>query len=243
MVSLAFASFDDHARGGRAGHHRDVSGHRNRHPAERIRVRRLCGAAAHHDADLDLIAVRRRRRLRRRCEPQLQPAQSHRRMGDGGVAAGLANHSDLRGAPGAVHRPAEGDRVHHHSPQRRWAPPTQRTRYCRPRRWACCRAAQSMATWSTTTRRVTWHAVRRCWGYVSAWTKELHRLGLPRRDVCQPVFRRQTPLGGLHLTCLCSPGRNMDRALGRKRHADRLGWHPQCAVVQSSAWEAVPRRP
>ena len=37
----SFYRFDDYARGGRAGHHRVVSDHRIRHPAERIRVRHL----------------------------------------------------------------------------------------------------------------------------------------------------------------------------------------------------------
>ena len=79
IMLAPLCSFDDYARGGRAGHHRDVSGQHIRHPADRIRVRRLLGAAARHDADLEnRLAVRRRRRLHRRGEPQLQPAQSHR---------------------------------------------------------------------------------------------------------------------------------------------------------------------
>ena len=67
--------------------------------------------------------------------------------------------------------------------------------------------------------------------------------GLPRWDVRQPVLGCQTLLGGVHRTRLRSPGRAVDGALGRHCDADRLGWHPQCALVQSSAWEAVPRRP
>src|SRR5688572_13506061 len=65
------AGFDDHTCAGRAGHHVVLSGQHLRYPAERTCVRHLCGAADHDDANLDFIAVRRCRRLHRRCEPHL----------------------------------------------------------------------------------------------------------------------------------------------------------------------------
>ena len=161
-------------------------------------------------------------------------------LGDGGIAAGLADHSDLRGPPGAVQQPTELGRVHDHHGS--VVGHRRRGGCCRPRRWACCRAAQSTATWSTTRRGrgMPYGGLELCLGLDQGTASA--RL-LPVRDVCQPDLRGQTPLGGLHLTRLCTPGRNMDRALGRQLDAHRVGRHPQRVLAQSSAREAVSGRP
>ena len=142
---------DNHACGGRAGHHLVVSDQRIRYPADRIRVRRLRGAATPDDAGVeDRLALPRRRRVHRRRQPKLRPTKPHRDLGDGDVAPGLADHSDLRRLPGTLHPPVERDQRSPASPPRPWGPPTQRTRCGRLRHWACCRAARSTATWRTT---------------------------------------------------------------------------------------------
>ena len=49
-------NFDDHARGGGASHHGEISDWRIRYPADRVRVRRLRGAAARNDAGLEFAS-------------------------------------------------------------------------------------------------------------------------------------------------------------------------------------------
>ena len=79
--------------------------------------------------------------------------------------------------------------------------------------------------------------------YVSAWTKELHRLGY------LAGMYANLSSGAKHLseayvsTAYARPDALWIARWDGNCHADRLGWHSRRAVVQSSAREAVPRRP
>ena len=235
-------SFDDHARGGRAGHHRVVSDQRIRYPADRVRVRRLRGAATRDDAGLeDRLAVPRRRRLHRRSQSKLHPTKSHRELGDGGVNPGLADHSDLCGLPGAVHPPVERDQVHDI---------TAATLGIADAADAVVQAQAlgmlpgsaiygDMENYSSTDAACRAAVLT----YVSAWTKELHRLGY------LAGMYANLSSGAKHLseayasTAYARPDALWIARWDDSTDADRLGWHPQRALVQPSAWEAVPRRP
>ena len=167
---------DNHACGGRAGHHLVVSDQRIRYPADRIRVRRLRGAATPDDAGVeDRLALPRRRGVHRRRQPKLRPTKPHRDLGDGDVAPGLADHSDLRRLPGTLHPPVERDQVHR---DHRRDPGDRRCggRGAAGQALGMLPGTRSTATWSTTPPAMR-PAAQRCWTYVSAWTKELHRLG------------------------------------------------------------------
>ena len=92
--------------------------------------------SARRDEGLARRPLRRRRRLHRRQEPRLRPAQPHRLLGEVGQRASAGSSSRCTSAPSRPARPAPTPRSSPPPPPPPSARPTRRTRSPRPRRSA-----------------------------------------------------------------------------------------------------------